>query len=84
MGLLSGLFTLPLAPVRGLVWVGENIRQEALRRLYDPQVITAQLAEVESAMEEGRISREEGERLEEELCARLMVGGPPGAGGVEA
>ena len=84
MGLFTGLLTLPLAPVRGVVWIGECIEQEALRQLYDPEVIGAQLAEVEEAMADGVISREEGERLQEELVARLMNAAPPDLGGLEA
>ncbi|MGO4759259.1 gas vesicle protein GvpG, partial [Streptomyces sp. 2MCAF27] len=36
MGLITGLLTLPLAPVRGVAWIAEQLRQEALRELYDP------------------------------------------------
>ena len=35
MGLFTGLLTLPLAPVRGVVWVAEQVAQEADRQLYD-------------------------------------------------
>ena len=35
MGLISGLLMLPLAPVRGVAWIGEQIAEEADRQL-DP------------------------------------------------
>src|SRR5205085_6726563 len=35
MGLFTGLLMLPLAPVRGTVWIAEQIREEAERQL-DP------------------------------------------------
>jgi len=39
MGLLSGLLGLPLAPVRGVVWVADVIRQQAEKQYYDPAEI---------------------------------------------
>ena len=36
MGLLTGLLTLPLAPVRGTVWIAERLLEEAERELSDP------------------------------------------------
>ena len=32
MGLFTGLLTLPLAPVRGTVWIAEQLAAEAERR----------------------------------------------------
>ena len=32
MGLITGLLTLPLAPVRGTIWIAEQIAAEAERR----------------------------------------------------
>ena len=49
MGLIKGLLTLPLAPVRGTVWVAEQVQEEAERQYYDPAVIRRQLEEVERA-----------------------------------
>ena len=31
MGLITGLLTLPLAPVRGVAWVAEQVAEEAER-----------------------------------------------------
>ena len=39
MGLLSGLLTLPVAPVRGVVWVAERMLDEANTELSDPATI---------------------------------------------
>ncbi|MBV9025622.1 MAG: gas vesicle protein GvpG [Streptomycetaceae bacterium] len=82
MGLFTGLLTLPLAPARGVVWIAEQIYQEALRRNSNPSEIRRRLAEVEQAREAGQITAEEGARLEEELVRRLF---PPDAsvGGLE-
>ncbi|HEX6447698.1 MAG TPA: gas vesicle protein GvpG [Streptosporangiales bacterium] len=72
MGLFTGLLTLPLAPVRGVVWVAEQVREQAERELYDPAVIRERLAEIERAVDEGEIDPDEAAELEERLIARLM------------
>jgi hypothetical protein len=75
MGLLTGLLTLPLAPVRGTMWVAERLLEEAQRELDDPKNIEAQLLEAEARYERGEISEEEYEVLEDALMRRLIPGG---------
>ena len=75
MGLLTGLLTLPLAPVRGTMWVAERLLEEAERELDDPQTIAAQLDEAEERFQRGEISAEEYELLEDALMRRLTPGG---------
>jgi cytochrome c-type biogenesis protein CcmI len=82
MGLVTGLLTLPLAPVRGVAWVAEQIEAEARRQADDPAVIRRRLAEVDRARENGEISAEEAARAEEELVGRLLASEPP-LGGLE-
>jgi cytochrome c-type biogenesis protein CcmH/NrfG len=72
MGLLTGLLTLPLAPVRGTVWVAEQVQQEAERQYYDPAVIRRQLEDVEEMRSSGQITDEEAEEMEDALVERLM------------
>jgi hypothetical protein len=72
MGLITGLLTLPLAPVRGTIWVAEQIQEEAERQYYDPGVIRRELEEVERLRSEGEISEDEAEELEDALVERLM------------
>lgn len=74
MGLLTGLLTLPLAPVRGTIWVAERLLEEAERELNDPAVLEQQLDEAEAAVERGELSQEEFDVLEDELLRR-MIGG---------
>ncbi|MFB8028383.1 gas vesicle protein GvpG [Streptomyces sp. NPDC056465] len=71
MGLFSGLLLLPLAPVRGVIWVAEKANDAAERELHDPGVIRAQLAALNQELEDGVVSLEEFEREEEELLDRL-------------
>lgn len=72
MGLITGLLTLPLAPVRGTIWVAEQVRQEAERQYYDPAAIRRQLENVDELRSLGEISEEEAEQMEDELVERLM------------
>lgn len=72
MGLLTGLVTLPLAPVRGVVWLAERVREQAEGEFYDPANIRRQLEEVEEARQAGVVSDEEGADLEDQLLQRLF------------
>jgi hypothetical protein len=82
VGLLTGLLGLPFAPVRGVIWVAEQIQDQAESQYYDPARIRAQLDQVEEARRNGDLSEEECVELEDELLARLMEGRDrrPGAG----
>ena len=72
MGLLDGLLLLPLAPVRGVVWLGERLHEVAYQEVAHPAVIRGQLAEIEEAREAGAISEEEAEELEAPLLRFLV------------
>jgi hypothetical protein len=73
VGFLTGLLTLPLAPVRGVAWVVEQVAEEAERQLYDERSIRRDLLALELAAEEGEISEVERASREEELLERLAV-----------
>ncbi|WP_369188763.1 gas vesicle protein GvpG [Streptomyces sp. R08] len=71
MGLLSSLLGLPLAPLRGVGWVLEQVVQEAERQYADPAPIHRELAELEADLLAGRITEEEFGLREDELLDRL-------------
>jgi hypothetical protein len=71
MGIVGGLLTLPLAPVRGLAWVFEQVVDEAEAQLHDPARIRAELADAEAAFERGEIDEDTYEEVERELLDRL-------------
>ena len=75
MGLLTGLLTLPLAPVRGTIWIAERLLDEAERELNQPAAIEQQLLDAEEQYERGEISADEFERIEDELLRRLTARG---------
>jgi hypothetical protein len=73
MGLFTGLLTLPLAPVRGVVWVADQMAQEAERQLYDEDRIRSELMQLELDAEDGKLSEAEVRTKEDELFERLAV-----------
>ena len=74
MGLLLGVLTAPLAPVRGVVAIAEQIRRQAEEEFYDPATIRAELETVDARRSSGELSEDEATAREDELVERLMVG----------
>ena len=72
MGLISGIFTAPLAPIKGVVWVAEQVHDQAMRELYDPESIQRSLDQVQLDREMGVIDDDEADRREDELLERLI------------
>ena len=73
MGIMTGLLTLPLAPVRATMWVAEQLEAEAERQLDDPESLRQQLETLQVSHELGEIDTEEYERVEEAVLARLVA-----------
>jgi hypothetical protein len=73
MGLFTGLLTLPLAPVRGVTWVAQQVADEVERELYDEGRIRSELLQLELEAEDGLIGDEERARREDELLDRLAA-----------
>jgi len=72
MGLLTGLLTLPLAPMRGVAWVAEQVRRQAEDEYYDPVEIRRQLEDVDEMRASGELDEDEAEAIEEKLVQRLL------------
>jgi hypothetical protein len=79
VGLITGLLTLPLAPVRGTVWLAERIQEQAEAELYDEDAIRAQLMEIDAARQAGEIGEEEAAEAEDVLLERLIAARALGA-----
>ena len=73
MGIMTGLLTLPLAPVRATMWVAEQLESEAERQLDDPESLRQQLETLQVSHELGEIDTDEYERVEEAVLARLIA-----------
>ena len=71
MGLFTQIVTLPLAPVRGVGWVVEQVLETAENEYYDPAPVRAQLAELEGQLNAGEIDEETFDRVEDELLDKL-------------
>jgi hypothetical protein len=73
MGLLSGLVLLPLAPLRGTIWVAERLAEYAEEQLDDERAARRLLIDAEAALERGDLSEAEFDRIEDELLDRIEV-----------
>ncbi|WP_328923436.1 gas vesicle protein GvpG [Streptomyces sp. NBC_00190] len=71
MGLLTHLLTLPIAPVRGVVWVAQRVVDKAEEEYYDPAPVWRELAELEQRLVTGEIDQETFDQREDELLDRL-------------
>jgi hypothetical protein len=74
MGLFTALVTLPLAPVRGTVWIAERIQEQAETELAaaDEDRIQAGLLELEELRREGAMDEAEIQQGEDALIEQLM------------
>ena len=71
MGFLTGLILLPLAPLRGTIWLAERLAEVAERELDSDTTLRRLLVEAEMAYDSGDLSLEEYEQVEDELLERL-------------
>jgi gas vesicle protein GvpG len=71
VGLLTGLLLLPLAPVRGAIWVAEKLAEEAARQQDEGVAVRRLLVEAELALDRGQLTVTEFEQIEDELLERL-------------
>ena len=73
MGLITGLLTLPLAPVRGTVWIAEQIMEQAQQEMNDEESLRVALVELDELRESGAHDEAEIDEAENELIERLMT-----------
>ena len=60
-----------LAPIKGVVWLGEKIKEVADKELYNEEQIKGKLMELQLRFEMEEISGEEYNKQEKELLVRL-------------
>jgi hypothetical protein len=73
MGLITGLLTLPLAPVRGTAWLAERIKEQAELEMGDEGAIQEQLMQLEALHAAGEIDDEQLAAEEDALLERLIA-----------
>ena len=74
MGLITGLLTLPIAPVRGVAWITEKVAEQAELELYDEGRVLREMAQLDESYAAGVVSEERYEAEVDELLARLEYG----------
>lgn len=62
-----------LAPVKGVIWIGEKIKEAADKELYDVDAIKKALENLQELHDEGKLKEEEFVHAEEKLLKRLQV-----------
>ncbi|MBI2060275.1 MAG: gas vesicle protein GvpG [Nitrospirae bacterium] len=60
-----------LAPIKGITWVGEKLRDLADKELYDPDRIQEELVTLQAKLDMEEIGEEEYNAREKELLERL-------------
>jgi len=73
MGLLTGLVTLPVAPIRAVIAITELLVHEAEEQLENPTVLRRELDTVAELRDRGLIEEEEAADLEDDLIRRLIA-----------
>ena len=73
MGMITGLLTLPLAPVRGVMWVAEVVQAEAERQLEESGSPQRALADLEAARAAGELSDEDFATLHAEIVDLIIA-----------
>lgn len=72
MGLLTSLLSLPLAPVRGVIRLGELIQDQVEQQLHDPAVLRRELDELDDAAAAGRLTEQEYRQAQQQVLDRML------------
>jgi hypothetical protein len=77
MGLISSIVTLPLAPIKGAIRLGEAIRDQAEQKTFhDPATIRRALERIDEAAAAGELSEGEKTAAQQQVFRRMQRGGP--------
>jgi hypothetical protein len=71
MGLLSTILSLPVAPVRGVIWLGEVIQDQVDQKMHDPATMRRELEEIDAAAAAGQLSEEERRQAQQAVLDRM-------------
>lgn len=71
MGLLSLIVGLPLAPVRGVIKLGELVQRQVDEQLRHPVNVRRELEEIHMRRERGELSESEEAQAQQEVLNRL-------------
>jgi hypothetical protein len=84
VGLFTALATLPLAPVRGVAWVAQQVAEEAERQAENAPRLRHELVQLELDHDTGLVDDDEYEQRADALFEQLAQAHatPPMAGGL--
>jgi hypothetical protein len=72
VGLIKELVLLPVAPLRGTIWVAEKISEQAEREHLSESAGVEQIDQIGEARERGEINEDRAEEAEEEVLERQL------------
>lgn len=67
MGIFTAILGLPLAPVRGVMWISEIVRRQVEEELYSPAALRRRLEAIDEARSSGELSEEEAALAEKQI-----------------
>jgi hypothetical protein len=73
MGLIKEILLLPVAPVRGTLWVAEQIQDQVEQERYSSGAAVQRLDELEAAKERGELDEQEAEEREEQVLSEQLA-----------
>lgn len=71
MGLLSMVLGLPLAPVQGVIKLGELVQRQVDDETHNPASIRAELEEIDRLRERGELSPAEETQAQQQVLDRM-------------
>ena len=72
MGFFSAIVLSPLAPVRGVIWLGNVIQRQVDQQLHDPATTRRQLEALQEARERGEITAEQEKQAQQQILQTRM------------
>ena len=73
MGFFSAIVLSPLAPVRGVIWLGNVIQRQVDQQLHDPASTRRQLEALQEARERGEITAEQEKQAQQQILQTRMT-----------
>jgi gas vesicle protein GvpG len=73
MGFFSAIVLSPLAPVRGVIWLGNVIQRQVDQQLHDPATTRRQLEALQEARERGEITAEQERQAQQQILQARMA-----------
>ncbi|MGN5237558.1 MULTISPECIES: gas vesicle protein GvpG [unclassified Rhodococcus (in: high G+C Gram-positive bacteria)] len=73
MGLVTSLLTLPLAPIKGVLWLGEVIQEQVEQQMHDPANMRRELEQIEQAWQAGELTQQQMDDAQQEVLNRMMT-----------